>query len=181
MPGIEIQIKQDVRDVERMLKGLGRTADKVITRALNRTIKPVESAAVKSLSKDMRLTQKVVRKSFHINRANFATRKAQINVFGKRVPLIDYGARQTKKGVTYKAPKGGRGLVAGGFLSTMRSGHKGVFKRAGKGRLPIQQLYGPSVPYVFLKRHIQRAMDSVAKERWDKEVRTAMKYYVSKL
>lgn len=65
---------------------------------------------------------------------------------GKPVPVINYGSpRQTRKGVTVSINKGKRVLIRHAFIATMRSGHEGVFKRTGKKRLPIRELYSSSV------------------------------------
>lgn len=61
---------------------------------------------------------------------------------GVPVPLVAYPHRQTKKGVTVTVNRGKRTLIAGSFVATMKSGHKGVFKRSGKARLPIEELRG---------------------------------------
>lgn len=58
----------------------------------------------------------------------------------KPLPLIAFGARQVKSGVSVEVTKGKRMIVRHAFLATMQSGHKGVFMRhgppriAGKGR-----------------------------------------------
>ena len=67
----------------------------------------------------------------------------------KRIPLFDFGARQTKRGVSYNL--GGRKTLAGAFIATMPTGHEGVFMRKGANRLPIQERFGPSLGHVFAK------------------------------
>lgn len=44
-----------------------------------------------------------------------------------------------------KQRKGGRQIAEGAFIATMPNEYKGVFKRLGKARLPIEQLFGPSI------------------------------------
>lgn len=65
-----------------------------------------------------------------------------LNVSGERVPLTAYPFRQTRKGVSVEVNRGKRTLVKGSFVATMGSGHKGVFLRKGKARLPIRELTG---------------------------------------
>lgn len=65
-----------------------------------------------------------------------------LNVSGEPVPLTAYPFRQTKKGVSVEVNRGKRTLVKGSFVATMASGHKGVFQRKGKARLPIRELMG---------------------------------------
>lgn len=65
----------------------------------------------------------------------------KINVKGNGFPLIDYGARQTAKGVTVKINAGKRVLIKSAFIATMSNGHRGVFARQGKARFPIKELF----------------------------------------
>jgi hypothetical protein len=44
--------------------------------------------------------------------------------------------------VSVEVNRGKRTLIPGAFIATMPNGHKGVFKRLGKGRLPIKELLG---------------------------------------
>jgi len=80
------------------------------------------------------------------------------------LPLIAFGARQTKRGVSIVAARGTRTVLPGTFIATMpRSGHTGVFERTGSyGRVPtkpskrnpktletIQELKGGSIADTF--------------------------------
>jgi hypothetical protein len=71
--------------------------------------------------------------------SNFAW---SVDVDGEPVPLVAYPFRQTKKGVSVEINKGKRTIIKGSFVASMKSGHKGVFVRKGKARLPIKELRG---------------------------------------
>ena len=80
----------------------------------------------------------------------------------KRIPLLKFGPR-------YPYPSRGRGMVRlkgktypGAFYARMSSGHEGIFRRVGKGRLPVKELRGASMGHVFAKcrpQGIARAME----------------------
>lgn len=72
-----------------------------------------------------------------------------LRVSGKGVKLIDYGARQTKKGVRVKVNVGSSKVVKSAFIATMKSGHTGVFVRTGPGRLPLKELFSSTPADVF--------------------------------
>lgn len=72
-----------------------------------------------------------------------------VRVYGNGFPLIDYGARQTKKGVSVKINVGKRVLIKSAFIATMANGHRGVFVRKGKTRFPIKELYSSTPADVF--------------------------------
>jgi len=82
--------------------------------------------------------------------------EASLGASIKRIPLMKFNAkgpvpsRGRGRGVTYRL-RGGRGRVENAFIATMKSGHVGVFRRAGKARLGIVELFGPSLGQVFKK------------------------------
>lgn len=73
----------------------------------------------------------------------------RIVVSNAPVPLGAYPARQIKKGVSVAVNKGKRSVVSGAFLATMKSGHQGIFRRKGKARLPIEELWSTRISDVF--------------------------------
>lgn len=85
----------------------------------------------------------------------------------KQGGLYGKGVRRGRRGVTVEVFKGKRLPVKGGFLAVMPSGGVGVFRRAGKSRLPIKRLFGPSVPGMFRSR-LKNTLLSVARERFRK-------------
>ncbi len=45
--------------------------------------------------------------------------------------------------------QGPRTLIRSAFVATMKSGHKGIFRRRGDKRLPIDEAFGPTVAALF--------------------------------
>lgn len=91
------------------------------------------------------LRARSVRKSMSTHRSRTGAVEGMawtLAIDGKPVPLIDYKARQVRRGVTVAVNKGKRTLVKGAFIQVMKSGHKGVFVRRGRGRLPIDERLG---------------------------------------
>ncbi len=67
------------------------------------------------------------------------------------IGLMNYGARQTRQGVSYAIFKGQRRVERGAFLARLRNGNTQAVKRVGKARLPIQTLYGATVAQMLRK------------------------------
>lgn len=184
-----ITVKFDDRQIRAALTTLGSQAPLAVARALNKSIVTVRSQAVKEIAKDVGLTQKDVRAVMGTKLATRSDLVASVTVTGARIPLIKFKARETKAGVTYKLP-GGRGLAPGAFKATMRSGHEGVFKRKeGSTRrgpapnysgLPIVELHGPSLPRVFSKAAIAKAMRRVAQSVMPKNLAHEVSFLLSK-
>jgi hypothetical protein len=63
-------------------------------------------------------------------------------VSGSPVPLAKFPHIQTARGVSVRVNVGGATKrIKSAFVATMRNGHQGVFRRKGKERLPIQELW----------------------------------------
>ena len=79
-----------------------------------------------------------------------------------RLGLRHFGARQTKKGVSYRISKtGGRGFVPGAFQGPTPQIRKmswqgNAFKRVGKSRLPIVQIKGVSAYGAYKKNELSK-------------------------
>lgn len=115
-------------------------------------------------------------------------------VTGKGIALREYGARQTRRGVSVLVLRGGgRKIVPGAFLARGYGGNLQVFRRTGlpkrvmqagrytgKKREPIEKLFGPDVFSQFIKEAIQEVGRRTWRERLavelDRETEFALKY-----
>lgn len=132
------------------------TTTKAMVRALNRAIGSGRTLMVREISKDTGLRSMDVRAALPMREATFDRPEARLAASLKRIPLIKFGARGPQPsrgrgtGVAYRL-SGSRGRVPTAFIATMTSGHQGVFARKAKPRLPIRELFGPSLGHVFAK------------------------------
>ena len=188
-----LQAKINTQQWERALKELGKkNAIKGGIRAINRTLTSSRSAIVKQVAPDMGLQQKVVRDLVTVTAAKNTGEAPHGALYAsaKKIPLIQFKARQTSKGVTAKLPTGA-GKYPGAFIVTMPgSGHTGVFERTpGKymkyqkatwkqKRQAIHELHGPS-PYHVFKKHADVAQ-SRALEVLDKNFAHELEYLLAK-
>lgn len=123
-------------DIERIKKGvsqLSRTGvDRAIVRATNKSLLKTRTMARKEFSKRFNLPLRtVVNKQILSFNASKTRKEAVISARGSRIPIIKVvgGAKQFKLGVKAKTGRGGKRLIRGAFIATMRSGHTGVYKR----------------------------------------------------
>ena len=120
---------------------------RIVVRAVNKIARKARTKIIRAVTGELNLTQAEVRnRNIRMRLANYETTAATITVTGRRIPLRRFGARQTRRGVSYAIRRGKRQVAAGSFLATMPSGHAGVMRRKTTARLPIAELYGPSVP-----------------------------------
>ncbi len=108
-------------------------------------LRDMRSEATKRIRTRKKIKVRYIRRAMTLRRAkgsDVAGMEWAVDVDGTPVPLVAYPHRVTKKGVSVEVNRGKRTLLAGSFLATMKSGHKGVFRRRGKARLPIDELRG---------------------------------------
>lgn len=179
---IDFDVKADFDEVNRMLHDVETSlVTKAANSSLNKTIKSVQSIAVKDISKDIGLTQKDTRRYLIIKRATWRNLVASVEGSGKRIAINRLKPRQIKKGVTYRGEGGGRKLIPGAFMAPIPGSNKmGVFKRVGKKRMPINFLRSVSIPKVMTKEAVERAMKDVAAERWKKNFQHELDYRLRK-
>lgn len=160
----------DLREFETRLKVLKRPQAPVV-RALNRSINSAKTTVVRLVSADLGLKVSAVRDFIEVREATETTLEATIVASARRIPLITFGAKGPVPsygrggGVTARL-KSGAGRYPHAFIATMRSGHRGVFQRRAKARLPVDQLHGPSVWQAFHKHEAEglaRAQEQLAK------------------
>lgn len=171
-----------VNGVQELKKVLGEQADRLpreLATAVNATAKATKRQMAKEVTQELAVPQKVVVATLKETRkATKAELKAavRINKTG-RISLKEFGARQNKKGVSYKISKSqGRKFVPGAFqgpkpgaISAKWRGH--AFKRVGKSRLPIVKLKGPSPFGVFVKRGATPKVVDFADAELEKQVK----------
>jgi hypothetical protein len=142
--------------IEAELKEYPQRVRRALVRALNRAIASGRTVMVREIARDTGLTSKVVRDALPVQEASVNRPEARLAASLKRIPLINFGARGPEpsrgrgRGVTYRL-RGGRNRVERAFIARMQSQHRGVFVRVGKARLPIRELFGPSLGHVFAK------------------------------
>lgn len=176
---ITIDLRADLREVENTLGGLRKNAPVVLSRSINRVLTPLRATAAREIARDMRVRVGTARKAMTVQRATPARLVGALAASGRRIPLIEFGGRQTAKGVSYDLGRG-RNTAPGTFIATMPSGHRGVFGRRGKRRLPIVERFGPSIPRVFVQDKIARALRAVLATRWPREVTQQLRFLVSR-
>lgn len=150
-------------------KVLGMTDSKNIdtaaVRAINRTMTVARTASLKHTREEWNVKASTLKSYTKIERASRTNKTATFRIVSNPIPLIEFAARQTRKGVTYKIKrKAGRQLLRHAFLATMRDGRRGVYKRKTKKRLPIVEqtvitptsMFGQESDEVFKKTFEER-------------------------
>jgi hypothetical protein len=182
---MQLTLTMEAEAVLRMLKELPHEMLPLATsRALNKTAASAKSTAVKALAKNIGLAQNKLRPCVQLRQATPRCCDALLFVAkGKRLPLItiDPKAKQGRAGVSYRGGAGLKRSIAHAFIATMPSGHRGVYARKpSAGRLPIHELLGPSIDYVFKQPVIQTEIYHTVQARWQSCCEQELRFLLQK-
>ncbi len=164
-------------DAKAMLGAIDRApakAGRAIVRSVKRGTMAGKTLMARLVAKDMGFKVGDVKNQIISRdpRANDPVPTGELRASLKRIPLIKFRAqgpepsRGQGRGVSHKV-QGGRKRLPEAFIATVGGQHKGVFMRRGTRRLPIRELFGPSIGRVFVKHQKQvtdRAQEQVSKE-----------------
>lgn len=142
---LDISVQWDRAQLAQLGGPLTAAVKRALRKAGSTALRDMRGEASKRIRARKRIKPSFIRQALTLRRAKGSdiTRfEWALEVSGDPVPLVAYPHRQTKKGVVVEVNRGKRTLIAGSFLATMKSGHKGVFKRRGSARLPIDELLG---------------------------------------
>ncbi|ADO83715.1 phage tail protein [Ilyobacter polytropus] len=167
-----------IRVADYMLKGVSKGVVKSLYRSLNRANSTAKTTLSKEIRKRYYVKAKTVKKDVSVIKANSSSMNSGIRVKGYLLPLSSYKVLSRKgKKVKISVKKGGRvktfkraftsnvaARSKGGEVST----HFGVFERVNSSRLPIRQLYGPSVPEMANNSEVKEAANKSAQTMFDK-------------
>ena len=165
----------------------------------NANTKATRSATTKVARQGATAGKQAVREQYTIPAAklNEATKikpassndqSAKIIVTGRPLSMDYYRALKNKiKGATAMIIKGKRVTIPGDkgegtktFVATMKSGHKGIFYRSSKSRLPVVERKGPSAPDLMGSRRAFNAIQAYIKTNYDRIFNNEYKYYKNK-
>ena len=177
-------IEVDARGIEQaqeLLKDIPGATKKAVSTALRKSLRNAKKEAVKK-----------VRERYTIRKAGYVSRTIKMKVenmtgiLSSKGPVNDLSYFKTNpKTVPKRRPptgkyrysqvvKGQGGNVAHAFLARMKSGHVGVFQRAGHGAsnasLPISKLAGPSTPQMLGSPSVTEFIAKKMLERMDKNL-----------
>lgn len=174
-------LKFNIQQTQRAVAKLREKAPYAIARAINRAAVSGRTQLARDTSADMKLKVGVVRDKIVIEEATTTKHLAKVYASNKRVALIEFGARGRYpsrgkgKGVSARTQTG---RYPNAFIAFMRSGHKGVFARKTTARLPIHELFGPSIAHVASK-HAPAAADRM-KQQCLKNLVSEFRFYISR-
>jgi hypothetical protein len=123
-------------------------ARRAFSMALNKEGRKSFTQMRRTLSRQSSIPRGAVNAAMRFKGATRSTLTTTTSGSGRHLPLSVFGARQFSYGVCAKV--WGRAQTYRSAFLVNRFGN-GVFKRKGKARFPIEQLWGPAVPVEMLR------------------------------
>jgi hypothetical protein len=163
----------------RMMELRSDITDVAVVRALNKTAAQAKTAASREIRKaGYNLKAAEVKKQITIRQATSGNPVAVVRCSGRPIPLMKFGARPVKAGVSVNVQKG-RKIIKGAFIITTTKGegvyirvgnaHRKITTRQGKrvnSAYQLKQLYGPGIPDAFGNAVVQEALVRLVKTRF---------------
>lgn len=167
---------EQIEKAQEALKFVPEKLPGVLSRAINRAAESARTEAGRKAREQYYIKQRDVVSTIRIRQATPDDLAAIVISRGNLVPLTKFRVTPNRPQPTRKSPiivrvkKGGGGPIKHAFVARMRSGHLGVFNRAGKKRLPIMERYGPSVPEMLNSDTVSQYVEAKASEVLEKRL-----------
>jgi hypothetical protein len=192
----------DLKNVQDMLGDIKGAPEKVTVRAVNKTLTGVVTDGTAILKEHYALTATAIRESFKVNKCAFKDPGGSVSSKGTFIRLINFGARQTKTGVSVKVLSANpRKVLTHAFIGNVRKDqtNKQVYWRKYQGphkppvpgrayakmgfeyRFPVRALYGPRIQDYLGDENVFKTLTNMAQERLTKNIQHELDYLVSQI
>jgi len=170
--------------MKQALKDLGYVHKKYILKAmvtaLNKVGKEVVTQAKRELKDATGLKAGTVAKKITKDKARRGDEEYIIRIISRYLNAIEFGARQTKKGVSAKiwsVRKNYRGAFIG---SGRNSGKQLVFKKSKRNPKRIEAVHGASLPREFERQDMAKIFNKKIKTRFPILFKRALDFHLMK-
>lgn len=173
-------------DVQRQIEALREDiARKATASAVNKVVAQAKTAMSREIRAEFNISAGKVNESLRVTRATAKGGLLNIEATldsprkrGRSLNLINFSARQTAKGVTFKIKRNGpRKLIPGAFL-----GNEGrtVFIRVGKRRLPIKALQTIDVASMFNTKRVNAKVLAMIEAKFPEVFANEVKFFTNR-
>lgn len=175
---MEFNVKLDVDQVKvALLHMRDGEVSKAAVAAMNRAGSAVKQRAIKEVYKQRNLPKAEITSHIIWRKAYGEHLVTTIRASGRPISLRVYGAHNTAHGVSVKVMRDGQRKIVhshGNKAFVYSRGHRAprgaaagpLMVRLGRERLPIEKLYGPSIPTAFVKHVVMEGFKRIADEKW---------------
>mgnify|MGYP001170253689 CR=1 FL=1 len=177
---MEVKVNSNFKKALRDIGNVPRKyVQKAMVTALNKVGAEVVTQAKRELKDATGLKAGTVAKKMTKDKARRNDETYTIRIKSRYLYLIEFNARQTKKGVSAKA-WGKRKNYRGAFIGRgQNSGKELVFKKVRDSKR-IKAVYGASLPREFVRQDMEKIFNKKIKTRFPTLFKNAMEYQMLK-
>ncbi|SFA91615.1 Prophage minor tail protein Z (GPZ) [Cohnella sp. OV330] len=175
----------NLKEAVRLTRSTAAEVPKAYYRAMNRATQRVRTESGREVSRIYHVRAGDVKNTVSIKRGSARSMVSEVRWKGGNIPLFKFRTNPNKPRDPMRPPpkilkaavkRAGLKPVKGAFIARVGAGgHIGAFKRAGRRRLPIEELYGPAVPIMVGEEHVLNNLGDIAetevKKRLDHEIK----------
>ena len=178
---MEVKVKSNM---DKAMRGLWNVKTKYIQKALvtplNKIGTEVFTQAKRELKDATGLKAGVVAKKIKKDKARRGDETYSIHIKSRYLNVIEFGARQTKRGVSAKVWDK-RKVYRGAFIGSGRnSGKQLVFKKRKNAPKRIEALHGASLPREFERQDMAKIFNKKIKTRFPILFKRALEFHLMK-
>jgi len=171
-------------NMKKAIRAIGNVPKKYIPKALVTSLNKVGAEVVTQAKRELKdatgLKAGTVAKKIQKDKARRNDNTYSIFIKSRYKNVIEFGARQTKKGVTAKV-WGKRRIYRGAFIGGGRnSGKRLVFKKLKDDPKRIEALHGASLPREFHRQDMEKIFKKKIKNRFPILFKRAVEFQMLK-
>ena len=172
-------------NMDRAMRGLWNVKTKYIQKALVTSLNKIGAEVFTQAKRELKdatgLKIGVVAKGLKKDKARRGDETYSIHIKSRYLNAIEFGARQTKRGVSAKA-WGKRKIYRGAFIGSGRnSGKQLVFKKRKDNPKKIKALHGASLPREFHRQDMEKIFKKKIKTRFPILFKRAVEFHMLKV
>ena len=178
---MEVKVKSNMKEA---LRNLGNVQKKYVQKALVTALNKVGAEVLTRAKRELRdatgLKAGVVAKGLKKDKARRGDEEYSIYIKSRYLNVIEFGARQTKRGVSANV-WGKRKIYRGAFIGSGRnSGKRLVFKQAKDNPKRAEALHGASLPREFHRQDMEKIFKKKIKTRFPILFKRAVEFQMLK-
>jgi len=178
---MEVKVKSNMK---KAIRAIGNVPKKYVPKALVTALNKVGAEVVTQAKRELKdatgLKAGVVAKGLKKNKARRGDEEYSIFIKSRYKNVIEFGARQTKRGVSAKV-WGKRKIYRGAFIGGGRnSGKRLVFKKLKDNPKRIEALHGASLPREFVRQDMEKIFNKKIKTRFPILFKRALDFHLMK-
>jgi len=178
---MEVKVKSNIKEAMRNLSNVPKKyVQKALVTSLNKVGAEVFTQAKKELAEATGLKQGVVGKKIKKDKVRRGDETYSIHIKSRYLNVIEFGARETKKGVSAKV-WGKRRVYKGAFIGSGRnSGKQLVFGKSKRKKNKLKALHGASLPREFHREDMAKIFNKKIKTRFPILFKRALDFHLMK-